>query len=322
MNHDVFISYSRKDREQAKALCNALAAAGVEYWIDLSIGGSTNFLTEITRRIKDCNVLIFIASANSATSKFTQKEILYAIKHNKTILPYKIGDFQLEDNDELDFIFTNVQWVESLTAVVSTLNDMGLTNKTTSDVVVPKPQPKPQPEPKPQPQPKPQPTAKTYKVGDLYDDGTKKGVVFEVTPDGKHGKIVSLEEAYKLWAIAAVYRDKTGVTSMTDGKANMQKIMAISSWREKYPAFAWCADLGEGWYLPARDELFAIYQARDKINATLSSYDYTELNRAWHLSSSEHGTYEFCAWSVRMGNGGTGYYNKLDFDYVRAVSAF
>ena len=65
MNHDVFISYSRKDRDQAEALCKVLSAAGVKYWIDLSIGGSTNFLTEITRQIKACKTLIFIASAIS-----------------------------------------------------------------------------------------------------------------------------------------------------------------------------------------------------------------------------------------------------------------
>jgi len=312
MNHDVFISYSRKDKEQAEALCKVLSAAGVKYWIDLSIGGSTNFLTEITRRIKDCNVLIFIASANSAASKFTQKEILYAIKHNKTILPYKIGEFQFEDNDELDFIFTNVQWVESLDAVVSALNNMGLTNKTTGEVVVPKPQPKPQP--------KPAPTTKTYKVGDYYYDGIKRGVVFEVTPDGKHGKIVSLEEAIKQWAIEAVYRDKTDATSMS-GKANMQKIMAISGWREKYPAFAWCADLGEGWYLPARYELRAISKARDKINATLSANGCTKLN-ILYWSSSDSSTNEFCAWGVSMFNGDTSHGNKYSSGCVRAVSAY
>ena len=38
-------------------------------------------------------------------------------------------------------------------------------------------------------------STKTYKVGDYYDDGAKQGVVFEVTPDGKHGKIVSLTES-------------------------------------------------------------------------------------------------------------------------------
>jgi hypothetical protein len=37
-------------------------------------------------------------------------------------------------------------------------------------------------------------TAKTYKVGDYYNDGLKEGVVFQVSPDGTKGKIVSMKE--------------------------------------------------------------------------------------------------------------------------------
>ncbi len=160
-----------------------------------------------------------------------------------------------------------------------------------------------------------------YEVGDLYDDGTKRGVVFEVTPDGKHGKIVSLEQSDRMliWS----KEDKTtGATSSTDGMANMKSIQTIVGWREKYPAFAWCADLGEGWYLPAQDELWAIYKARNKIDATLSATGCTKLNGPWYWSSSECGTYGFCAWTVSMSSGSTSRSFKINGYCVRAVSAF
>ena len=305
MNHDVFISYSRKDKEQAEALCKVLSAAGVKYWIDLSIGGSTNFLTEITRRIKACKTLIFIASANSAASEFTQKEILYAIKHKKPILPYKIGDFQFEDNDELDFIFTNVQWVESLAAVVSALNDMGLTNKATSEVVVPKPQP----------------ATKTYKVGDFYDDGTKRGVVFEVTPDGQHGKIVSLEQTQQRWSNEYEW---TGATSRTDGMANMRAIQTIGGWRKKYPAFDWCADMGDGCYLPAIEELRQYTLNKDirmKVNQMLSQYNELIQDYRFYWSSTEYNN--FCAEGVDRGYGDVDTGGKDNWSgYVRYVAKF
>ena len=32
-------------------------------------------------------------------------------------------------------------------------------------------------------------------------------------------------------------------------------IKGIANWREKYPLFAWCADLGDEWYIPAIEEL-------------------------------------------------------------------
>ncbi len=163
--------------------------------------------------------------------------------------------------------------------------------------------------------------AKTYKVGDLYDDGIKKGVVFEVSADGKSGKIVSLEESQQQWATDDVWENATDATSETDGAMNMRKIQSIRGWQEKYPAFAWCASLGEGWYLPAKNELPAIYKAKTKINATLKKQG-LEITNNWYWSSTEDSAKEFCAWVVGMGNGGTDYGGKFNYYYVRAVSAF
>ena len=41
--------------------------------------------------------------------------------------------------------------------------------------------------------------AKTYAIGDYYNENGKEGVVFDVWDDGRHGKIVSLDEAYSKW---------------------------------------------------------------------------------------------------------------------------
>ncbi len=118
MLYDVFISYSRKDIDEAERLCQELDAAGVKYWIDRNIHGSANFLSEITRNIRQCKVVIFIASNNSANSEWTQKEILYALKRQKKIIPFRIGEFSFDTNDELDFVFSNVQWLENREHVV------------------------------------------------------------------------------------------------------------------------------------------------------------------------------------------------------------
>lgn len=169
--------------------------------------------------------------------------------------------------------------------------------------------------------PAPAPTAaKTYKVGDLYDDGVKRGVVFEVSADGKSGKIVSLEESRQEWATYDVLHNATGATSETDGSMNMRKIQSIRGWQEKYPAFAWCASLGDGWYLPAKSELLAIYKTKTKINATLEKQG-LEITNNWHWSSTEHSEM-FYAWDVSMYEGDTSNFYKSYNYYVRAVSAF
>ena len=165
-------------------------------------------------------------------------------------------------------------------------------------------------------------TGGPYKVGDYYNDGTKEGIVFEVYDGGWHGKIVSLDYSEELWAVDAVYRNATGATSKTGGMSNMNRIKKLPNWKENYPAFAWCASLGSGWYLPAKEELRSIiYRNREAINRSLNRRGYEGLT-GWYWSSTEYDELEFCAWGVNMDNGSTNYFNKYYYNYVRAVSAF
>lgn len=349
MQYDVFISYSRKDIAAAETLCRALDEAGVKYWIDRNMHGSVNFLSEITRYIRNAKAVLFIASDNSAKSEWTQKEILYALKHKKTIIPYRLGKFHFEENEELDFVFTNVLWIDSLEAVVDTLQKLGLTHQ--KRVVPPTPPTPPQPtEPR---RPKwlwalallpllliglwfgfvqeentniiyiydGKGRNGVYQVGDYYDDGTKQGVVFEVDESGRHGKIVGLNETKLRWCAIEEYKRevKTGATDKDDGRNNQLRIEKIADWRTKYPAFAWCANQGEGWYLPSLNELTAIYCVKDKVDRTLEKMSRDKIQNAGYWSSTEED--EIYAWVAHM-YGGTYWASRRNRNYVRAVSAF
>ena len=178
-------------------------------------------------------------------------------------------------------------------------------------------------------------TSAPYKVGDYYNDGVKEGVVFKVSAGGKHGKIVSMTQSGKklLWSSDKYEQERLiGANSKTDGAYNMQIVKEIAGWQTKYPAFKWCADLGEGWYLPAIDELkrFTLNDTiNDAVNRTLAEKGGTKLNNrgeaGWYLSSTEDNSNEFCnkfcVWGV-SGRGITGHYYKSGNPYVRAVSAF
>ena len=174
-----------------------------------------------------------------------------------------------------------------------------------------------------------------YKVGDYYNDGKKEGVVFQVWDGGKHGKIVSLTESSSklLWS-SDDYEQKRliGADDKENGANNMAVVKQIFDWRSKYPAFKWCADLGEGWYLPAIKELelFTLNTSvYDAVNQTLASKGKKLANKGdVHLywSSTEHNyqysSGEFCAWLVRMYTGNTNNIFKDGYNSVRAVSAF
>lgn len=71
-----------------------------------------------------------------------------------------------------------------------------------------------------------------------------------------------------------------------------------------------CAELGEGWRLPTKDELNEMYLNKDKFGAfTLDNY--------W--SSSENSN--FYAWSQDFSSGIQNSNSKLNPNYVRAIKA-
>ncbi len=149
---------------------------------------------------------------------------------------------------------------------------------------------------------------KTYKVGQKYSKNGKEGLVFYITDEGRHGKIVSdasIEEMY--WSTE---NSVTGATDMDYGMNNMKIIQEIEGWEEKFPAFAWCAELGEGWYLPAQNELNAIDRTGilpELFNEYWSSTEYSD-ERAYAKSfyTAEEFQYRKCKMQL----------------YVRAVCEF
>ncbi len=164
-------------------------------------------------------------------------------------------------------------------------------------------------------------TSGPYQVGDLYFEGDVLGVVFEVTHGGMHGKIVSVDEARMLWCDHSVYEIATYATNEYDGAANTAKLMNRYDADNYYAAY-WCADYGYGWYMPAKKELEKICQNKSKINSTLSKYGYSQLTEEWYWSSTELVDDKFCAWYVSVVYGDAIYLDKINYGYVRAVSAF
>ena len=167
----------------------------------------------------------------------------------------------------------------------------------------------------------------TYSVGDYYDDGKRQGVVFAVSDDGRHGKIVSLDQTKKQWCTDGKYntneqpkkKSVLGASSDSDGKANTDRVMARAD-SANYPAFQWCRAKGQEWYLPSKEELELLYKVKDKVNKTLQYQSMKELNDFYYWSSAEKDSKS--AWHVNMGYGGTNYGSKGSSYYVRAVAAF
>lgn len=160
-----------------------------------------------------------------------------------------------------------------------------------------------------------------YEVGDYYNRDGKEGIVFEVSEDGRHGKIVSLDEEKLEWCTTGQYKklDVVGASSSSDGEFNTNKVMSCTD-GDQYPAFAWCRNKGAEWYLPSVDDLVTISSNRQKVDNVINEYGDGWLHASSYWSSTEADQKEACC--VDMYNGSTNNEYKYRDNYVRAVSTF
>ncbi len=111
MEYDVFISYSRKDSEIVNQFVKKLTDTGYKVWIDREgIYSGDQFKAVIAKAIKSSSLVVFISSANSNASEWTVKEIGYALKKGKTIIPVKLDDTEYEDS--IDFDLINIDFIQ------------------------------------------------------------------------------------------------------------------------------------------------------------------------------------------------------------------
>lgn len=90
---DVFISYSRKDRDFVRKLHDHLQRAKRDVWVDWEdIPPSAEWLQEIEQAIEAADTFIFVLTPDSALSKTCIHEVEYASKYNKRIVPVLARD--------------------------------------------------------------------------------------------------------------------------------------------------------------------------------------------------------------------------------------
>lgn len=156
------------------------------------------------------------------------------------------------------------------------------------------------------PQPAVVRTVRSYRPGDYYNENGVEGIVCSVTEDGLHGLVLSLDELFLPWSLLRKEElRQVGADARDDGRKNMEAVARTIeeqglSWVD-FPAFEWCRRKGEGWYLPAIDELLALghvynggsrmhldREARARFNDTLKEHGGRRLDRAiYYLSSTE-----------------------------------
>jgi TolB-like protein/Tfp pilus assembly protein PilF len=119
-SHAVFLSYASQDAEAAQKICEALRAAGIEFWFDQSeLRGGDIWDQKIRRQIRECAIFMPIISANTQTRlegyfrlewRLADQRTNLMAKSRAFLLPVCIDD-TLESAAEVPESFLAVQWL-------------------------------------------------------------------------------------------------------------------------------------------------------------------------------------------------------------------
>jgi hypothetical protein len=112
MVHDVFISYSTKDKITADAICHVLEENDMKCWIaPRNISSGQPYAKEILNAIQTTKIVVLVFSSNSQESQFVQKEINLSFSNSKPIISFVI-DETLPEGD-LEFYLKTNHWLDA-----------------------------------------------------------------------------------------------------------------------------------------------------------------------------------------------------------------
>jgi WD40 repeat protein len=108
---DVFVSYSRADRETAQALVAGLDARGVKAWVDLEdIPPSAEWMAEISAAIEAADGYLVVVSPDLARSEVCAEELDLARGAGKRIVPVEV---RTTDPDSVPATLAALNWIDA-----------------------------------------------------------------------------------------------------------------------------------------------------------------------------------------------------------------
>src|SRR5438067_872439 len=91
MAHDVFLSYSSKDKPTADAVCAMLEMHGLRCWVaPRDILPGNDWAGSIVKAIKGARVMVLVFSANANASPQINREVERAVNKGIPVIPLRI----------------------------------------------------------------------------------------------------------------------------------------------------------------------------------------------------------------------------------------
>ena len=111
--HDVFISYSSKDKDVAFYLCDKIEEQDIKCWIAPrnEIAGMT-YARQILQAIENSSVVLVCFSTNANTSEHVESEVDIAYCAGKVIIPFRIDECEMSAG--LRYYLNKKHWLNGI----------------------------------------------------------------------------------------------------------------------------------------------------------------------------------------------------------------
>jgi hypothetical protein len=110
--HDVFISYSSKDKPVADAACAKLESNGIRCWIaPRDIRPGADWGTSIVRAISEARLFVLIFSSSANISPQIKREVERSVNRGIPIIPVRVED--VAPSDSLEYFISTSHWLDA-----------------------------------------------------------------------------------------------------------------------------------------------------------------------------------------------------------------
>jgi hypothetical protein len=114
-HHDVFISYSSKDKPIADAVCASLEYNAIRCWIaPRDVLPGEDFPKAIINGINESKIMVLIFSANANASPHVTREVTKAVGKGIIIIPFRIEDAPMSES--MEYLIGLPHWLDALTS--------------------------------------------------------------------------------------------------------------------------------------------------------------------------------------------------------------
>src|SRR5581483_10588308 len=113
MAHDVFITYSSRDKPIADAACAMLEGRRIRCWIaPRDVAPGREYTSEILRAIETAKVLVVLVSNGANQSPHVVRELERAVSKGLSVLPFRVEEVTLSPS--LEYLISTQHWIDAL----------------------------------------------------------------------------------------------------------------------------------------------------------------------------------------------------------------